>query len=337
MIFNILFFLLKIIGFLLLAILALLVLLVFASLFIPFRYRLEGKCKGDIASLNVKAQFHILFHLINVVIQYKEENLSWKCRAGWKNFTNLPENEGEIAEDIEKEIVQGLKEAAKESEETVEDVLEGLQRQAENVVEEDFTERAFEEENAAKEQETERIREEKPVKEEQETEKTEKNDFSEKEVKSKKTTVKKISALWEKIKCTLQKICAKIEVLSKQKNMVVDFLSDETHKMAAVKVWEEVKKAARRLKPDKFYVNLRYGFDDPSYTGYLLAAYSSLYPKVSDNVHLVPDFENRILQGSLFLNGHVRGITFFLFAWNIVWSRQIRRTFFDIRDFKIKR
>lgn len=44
---------------------------------------------------------------------------------------------------------------------------------------------------------------------------------------------------------------------------------------------------------------LRYGFDDPSYTGKVLAALAVLYPFMSEDTEILPDFEHKVFQGDL--------------------------------------
>ena len=60
-----------------------------------------------------------------------------------------------------------------------------------------------------------------------------------------------------------------------------------------------------------------------------------IYPFIGEHVQLEPDFENKILKGQAFVQGKIRGIYPVIFLWNMLWSKQVRQTIADIKNFRL--
>ena len=155
---------------------------------------------------------------------------------------------------------------------------------------------------------------------------TEKSGLSEK-------TEKKHKA--DTIKCTIQKICDKIKLLSEKKEKIMEAVSDEVHKKAFIKTKNEVFKLLRRWKPKKLKADIHYGFEDPCLTGQVLAGLSVIYPFVGEHLEVEPDFENKVLEGSLQVKGNIRMFPIVCLLWNLVWCREVRKTYYDIKNFEL--
>ena len=140
----------------------------------------------------------------------------------------------------------------------------------------------------------------------------------------------------QKIKCTFRKLCDKIKALSGKKEKLEEFLRDEMHKGAYHKCKKEFFRLMKHLKPKKADVRIVYGFDDPYYTGQALAVFSVLYPFVGGCISVTPDFEHQVLKGSAYLKGKIYLWHFVQSGWKLIWNRNVRQTYHDIRNFKIK-
>lgn len=154
--------------------------------------------------------------------------------------------------------------------------------------------------------------------------------------------IRKISSLYQRImgipgriKCTIQKICGKIGTLSGKKDKILDFLTDEVHRTAFVKVKDEVFWLLLKLRPKKLLGRIRYGFEDPCLTGKLLAGFSIAYPFLGDHLKICPDFERRILKGSFEASGRLRVSYFVKLVWSLVWCREVRMTYRHVRKFEL--
>ena len=299
---HILLLILKMIGVIIAVILGILVLLVCVVIFTPVRYQLDASCDGALDSLKVTGKVTWLLHLFRVDLIYEGRKLTWKIRAAWKRIKSEPEDDSALKEEV--------KDCEKELEEELEKELEEL---VESGVEE-------------REKESETSEKGKKASEKKSSQTTEKSGLSEK-------TEKKHKA--DTIKCIIQKICDKIKLLSEKKEKIMEAVSDEVHKKAFIKTKNEVFKLLRRWKPKKLKADIHYGFEDPCLTGQVLAGLSVIYPFVGEHLEVEPDFENKVLEGSLQVKGNIRMFPIVCLLWNLVWCREVRKTYFDINNFEL--
>ena len=230
-------------------------------------------------------------------------------RAAWFKFSG---NEEKSAETVTAEVKDEIKE-------TTDTVIEK-------------TEKAIEETPATERE----IKREKTVEKENQTVEKNKIEAPKQERISIFQKIKnKIKAVWEKIKYTFLKICDKMKNISEIKEHITDFLTDETHTKAFLKVKKEVKRLIWFFRPRKFKMNLHYGFDDPYRTGQVLAGLSMIYPFIGDNMSVQPDFEHQIIEGNLYIKGKLRMIYPTISLVRSVLDKNVRQTFIDGKNFKL--
>lgn len=140
-------------------------------------------------------------------------------------------------------------------------------------------------------------------------------------------------SIFKKIKYTFRTFCDKINALLRKKEILMDFVKDEVHQDTVVKALKELKRLLLRLKPEKISGMIHFGFEDPSLTGYVLAGVSMVYPLTSEHLEVQPDFEQKVLEGSLYVKGHVRAVGFASFALRMIVNRNVRTTIRDIKNF----
>ena len=121
-----------------------------------------------------------------------------------------------------------------------------------------------------------------------------------------------------------------------KKEKLEEFLRDEVHKGAYHKCKKELFRLMKHLKPKKADVRIIYGFDDPYHTGQALAVFGVLYPFVGGCISVTPDFEHQVLKGSAYLKGKIYLWHFVQSGWKLIRNRNVRQTYRDIRNFKIK-
>lgn len=315
---HILWIILKIIAIILAAILGILVLLISIVLFVPLRYQVVGKGGGTLDSLDIKIKAAWLFRLISADAVYHERALKWQVRLGWKKL-NVSDGEmpaEEAADAAEAELFPKAKEEIKD---TIEDIASGSDKPAGEIAEE--------------------------LKEDTGDIKKEVADLTdevEEELEEDQKLRDKIEGIWasiqkffKNIKYTLTKIYDKIKLLIEQKDRVLAFLTDEIHRRAFNLAKKELFRLLKHLRPKRFETKITVGFDDPYNTGRLLAGYSMVYPFIGEHAQLTPDFDHKILEGDLLLKGKIRGIYFLILAWNLFWNKEVRKTYQDIRGFKL--
>lgn len=358
---HILLLILKVIGIIIAAILGILVLFVGIVLFVPVRYRAKAKCEGPLETLQAGVRFTWLMHLVRVDGQYKEGRMAWRVRVAWKTLagarageqrrTVKEEPDGKDP-DKEKEPDTGKKpdkekkgEEVREYDETPGEKMEGREENSEKNADD---EAAHEAETAEKGTE-EAAKEAAP--DEPERPEVEEGGQKQKAVEAdrpeasavqglpgrheKVSFTEKIKAWFHKIKCTFTGFCDKIKLLLQKKEKVQDFLEDECHRRAFRRVWREVTRLLRKLKPGKVHVRVLFGCEDPYHTGQILAGLSLIYPFVAESVSVVPDFERRVLKGRASASGKLRAFDLAWPAAKLYFCREVRDTYRQIKNFEL--
>lgn len=379
---QVMLFILKLIGWILLAVLGLLVLVLAAALFTPLCYEAEVDCPGALPDLEAGVRFRIFFRLVSGSFRYQNKKFSWNIRAAWIKLGNQADAEeaeekteeaacdlakaGEeeleriAVEPEEKETKEtGVKnpEAEEETKESGADSPEEESKEtgAENpevtaeesgeveriqvksmAVENQKIESVSESPAAVEDQKPETASESRAAIEKERADSAGKaagagEEHSTGNEEQKKSLTDKIAAFFEKIKYTFDRMCAKIRILLEKKEIVTGFLTSEIHQSAFQKCLAELKKMLFRLRPRRVAGEIRFGFEDPSLTGRVLAGLSMAFPYWGDHVRCSPDFEEKVLEGRLSVGGSLRLLPAAAMGWNLLWSRNVRRTIRDAR------
>ena len=327
---HIILFILKIIGFLILGILALLLLLTAVFLLAPFVYRAEFSADDSPESIRGSIRFHWLMHLISGHVSYEDGTFMWHIRTAWKKFGS--------EKDVRAESPPERREKSERPEHSEHSGQSMQEQPAANETPPDTAQ-----------QHTEDVKKDltdTDLKQPPQTENTKSGQNHRKYKKysscGRKPLKEKISAFYErlkkipeKIKYTFRKICDKIRSLEKKKERLSAFLQNEVHKSAFSRLLREVRRLFRFLRPSEASVDLEFGFTDPAYTGYTLAGISMIYPLIGEYAQIRPDFEHKVLKGSIFVKGKIRMLYALIFAWNMLWDKNVRTTYRHIRRFKL--
>lgn len=309
---HVLVLLLKIIAVIIAVILGILVLLAGIILFVPIRYEAAARCEGSPDTLRMKGKVTWLMHLIRADGYYKDGKTVWKFKIAWKQVgagkeaASKKKSEEEARADNDIQESKESKEVEKTDEDRPVKEVEALGETA----------------PAQKAQE---------VKDAQETQKT----AEEAETKEKKPSIlEKIRAWFSKIKCTFSRICDKIKLLGERKDKVLGFLKSEVHKDAFRRLKRETLRLLKHIRPGKGELQVIYGFEDPCTTGQVLAGLSLVYPLIGEYASIVPDFERSVLEGKAWIKGDIRLWHVAAFAWKLFWSRSVRETYRDFKNFE---
>lgn len=97
-------------------------------------------------------------------------------------------------------------------------------------------------------------------------------------------------------------------------------------------LWKQFLYLLKHTKPRKLEGYLRFGFEDPSTTGYAMAVYgiscSIWRPKIS----VEPDFEKQVLECHVGMKGKIRVWHFLKAALVLFFSKDVRRAIKDIKE-----
>lgn len=315
-----LFLILKIIGIILAVILGLVLLVICIVLFVPICYRADLHGSGSAKELTVHAKISFLFGLIKAVFALENGKTDLSVRIAWKKLGDSDPVEDK-AKDRDGEMPKPEKKAVMQKSQTIqkEEQQDGTPNRITDKAVEDETEKIEKTEQSAKIY----------------PESTEKKQRKKKERKEDSDSASKIEQITEKIKCTYHKFCDKINQITEKKDKISDFLADETHKNAFLKLKNEAFHLLKILKPKKIQGEITFGFEDPSLTGRILAWISMIYPWIGEHTDITPDFEHRTLSGDLSIRGRLYVITLVVTAIRLILSKAVRRSFKDIRNFKL--
>lgn len=317
---HILFLILKIIGIILAVILGLILLVICIVLFVPICYKADLYGSGNARELTVHAKVSWLFGLIKAVFALENGKTDLSVRIAWKKLGDSDPVEDK-AKDRDGEMPKPEKKAVMQKSQTIqkEEQQDGTPNRITDKAVEDETEKIEKTEQSAKIY----------------PESTEKKQRKKKERKEDSDSASKIEQITEKIKCTYHKFCDKINQITEKKDKISDFLADETHKNAFLKLKNEAFHLLKILKPKKIQGEIIFGFEDPSLTGRILAWISMIYPWIGEHTDITPDFEHRTLSGDLSIRGRLYVITPVVIAIRLILSKAVRRSFKDIRNFKL--
>lgn len=337
---HIVLLILKIIGIILGALLAVLLIGLCIALFVPVRYQIEaGRTEAEGAPpIEASVKITWLLHLINIRIRYpadvylrvriflftifrlpqerKKERgrkVSGKKKndkeeAAGKRNRNDAENEHGRSQEVESgrnaessQSVEGGRNA--ESSQSLEDVGKAASVRSE----------AQKSTAAESIQKLESVQE--PGHEKQ------KIPF----LKKLKKKLVQIRRIFQKIWYTLTGICDKIKTIWENIEYYTDILRSDTFKQAFSLCKDELFSIFSYIRPQKFQADLTVGMDDPAATGKILSYYGMLYPFIGSCVNVIPDFERKRMEGTVFIKGKIRLFNFIKAALRIYFNKDIRK------------
>ena len=152
--------------------------------------------------------------------------------------------------------------------------------------------------------------------------------------------IKKLRALFTRIREFPGKIRKLADGISKKKislektwDSISMFWHDEQNQKAFRLILERIGKLVRYVLPRKLSGRIHFGFDDPYDTGQVLAAVSPFYGFYAKTLTLEPDFTGTALDGEIHLNGRIA-------LWYPLWTAArlfIRKDFRRLLRFLRKR
>lgn len=184
-----------------------------------------------------------------------------------------------------------------------------------------------------KDKDQKRTQEKKESKRESEKESEKEKTFHQ-ECKTEKSNESKKTSLLQKIRCTIRKICDKIKALWEMKGKWKEFLAEEIHLAAFQKLKREVFVFAKHIRPRKWRGYVKYGLEDPYHTGQVLAILSVLFPFYGKNIEIYPQFDQKLLEGDLYVRGHIRGVHLLRLIWHWYFDRDIKQTYENLKNMK---
>lgn len=307
---EIVLFILKIIGIILLSLLLAVLLLAALIMFYPVSYKLEAAYEE---SLCAKVKVHWLFHLISVTLDYKEAGKKCILRIlgiPIMDFLN-PKPKKPKPQKVKKK--KRKKKKSKEQEPKKKNFVQetdGTDRDSRN----ETASEGLENENPSDNMEDENVSDDR-----------------------KEGLLDKLQRFWEKlmgfpaklkalIKSIIQKVTNlyhKGTDLKKKAEKWVEVLKRERTRLAIGKAKLKIIKLLKHIMPRKWKAYVEYGFEDPGTTGQIYGYYWMFLGIWSERLICVPDFEHKVFKGSIFAKGHMQVIQFIYVAFQFMFDKDL--------------
>lgn len=265
---------------------------------------------------------------------WKKGKADMKIRIGWK-YLFSEEKEGKSEEKIEVPEEKEENDLQKEKEEQ-----KFLKEQKESLPPEK-TNRSLPENNVQEQAEKRECRQEK-TESGIDKEEEEKESFT---ADRRKAGGRKKKPLWDRMKEKIsewiescksfwRKILAIGRNLRGKKEQIESFLTDASHRRAFCSLKREVRRFLGHVSPKDVKIVGKIGLEDPYMTGQALAVLGMLFPFLGENTVIVPDFENKVLEGSVHIEGKIHNFRILAILWRLIKDRDVRKIIIDIKKLK---
>ena len=331
---HILLLILKWIGIVLAVFLLLVLLLINLGLFVPVRYRADASCQNDIETLEAEFELSWMWKLFFLTACWKKGKADMKIRIGWK-YLFSEEKEGKSEEKIEvpEEKEENDLQKEKEEQKFLKDQKESLPPEKTN--------RSLPENNVQEQAEKRECHQEK-TESGIDKEEEEKESFT---ADRRKAGGRKKKPLWDRMKEKIsewiercksfwRKILAMGRNFRGKKEQIESFLTDASHRRAFCSLKREVRRFLGHVSPKDVKIVGKIGLEDPYMTGQALAVLGMLFPFLGENTVIVPDFENKVLEGSVHIEGKIHNFRMLAILWRLIKDRDVRKIIIDIKKLK---
>lgn len=321
---HVLLLILKITGIVIACILGLVILVVAAVLFVPVRYRADadyhGKFKAHAkmswlgilrAFVSYDEELAIKAKALFITIysnEQKKEKISKHRTSKKKKTKHSEENIFSVNDDEAKKLTENEEKPQIKMAEAVSDTKEDTQAVKNNV--EDIKESAESLKEAVSKDESKM---------------TQNKSFFDK-VKDKCFAIyMKIKEIIKLIKDTVKKVSGAADRLKEKVSKAKKFVTDEDNKALFHFLVEQLKALVKIIRPKKYRINARVGFEDPATMGKVLAYVSILYGISGVDLSLEPVFGEDVKEGSIFLKGSIQVFPVLVIALRLYRNEQFKK------------
>ena len=307
---HVLLLILKITGIVIACILGLVILVVTAVLFVPVRYKVNADYHD-----RFKAQAKVSWlGILRLMISYDEE-LDIKAKAFFITVYNNNDENSKVSEQ---------KKAKKKKEKKPEEnIFSASDKDVEKLTEKEEKPqiKMAEAVNETKED----VQNVKEAVSEDESGNIQNRSFFNK-VKDKCFVIyTKIKEIINLVKDTVKKVSGAADKLKGKVKKAKEFVTDEDNKALFHFFVEQLKTLIKVIRPKKYRINARLGFEDPATMGKVLAYISIFYGMSGVDLSLEPVFGENIKEGSIFLKGNICIFSVLVIALRVYRNEQFKK------------
>lgn len=320
---HIILLILKIIGIIIAVILGLAVALLLIVLFVPVRYVIDAGCHDKKLKAHVKVTW--IMHIFRGVISYDEE-LFYSIKAFWFNIYS-----SDVESKKEKRPKKNTENNTKEKN-TKNKHIDAIEDKADNAVskdKQDGVEKAGLEEADCIQKKLSLEKSYDEVKESDEKSTIEENGKLHTLVNKIKNVYYKIKAFIRRaidtVKAALNKSQAAADTIKHKYTEIRNKVTDPENIEFVRFLWTQIKAVMNIIKPAKYNVNIRYGFEDSATTGWVAVRLAVLYGLMGMDVSIIPDFDNSIFEGHIYMKGRFNLYSFLIIGVRLYRNKSFRK------------
>lgn len=150
------------------------------------------------------------------------------------------------------------------------------------------------------------------------------------------TLVNKIKNVYYKIKAFIRRAIDTVKAALNKSQAAADTIK---HKYTEIRnkvtdpenielvrfLWTQIKAVMNIIKPAKYNINIRYGFEDSATTGWVAVRLAVLYGLMGMDVSIIPDFDNSIFEGDIYMKGRFNLYSFLIIAVRLYRNKSFRK------------
>lgn len=321
---SILLIILKVIGIIILILLGLVLLVAGLILLVPVRYSISATYYSSKPEILLKVSW--LLKMLRVRLTYKDE-LSFNVKILFFTLFSIPSSKNSVRVNDEKKYEDDV--WSEFSDEKEEMTVENRAITEDKAVTEPKEESGNEMKKSA---ETEPVSESSSHEQGSNVKDVNSNGDSDSDSKifREKNNIincikKKLAGIITKLKIFFVSIKEKKDYAMKKLDEIKDMLTDEDNRELVHFLISQLKRALKKLKPKKFRLKLHAGFDDPEATGKFAAAAGIAYGFWGESMEVYPDFEEKVIEGEVYLKGKLRLISLLVTGIRIYRNKHFRK------------
>ena len=116
-----------------------------------------------------------------------------------------------------------------------------------------------------------------------------------------------------------------LELFGRRKDLLKEYLTKKSTKAALGKLWKDVLWLLKTLAPRKGHAEVTFGLKDPEMTGKAFAAASVLYPWYGKHIDPYPEFSGEKIEGEGDVRGRIRLWGVAIRALGILFDKNIKK------------
>lgn len=327
---SVLLFIIKAIGIIILTVLILVILMLLSVLFVPVRYRAEGRIiindekEGQKpVSGEVKATVSWMLHIISIRVWTSENKLYYYGKLFGKRIVD---SEAPRSKKEKKASISEANKSEKSAEKPLADIDKSLGENIQNS--ENNTDEAVDKTFPEKEKTYTEADNEKEIKE------ADYNNKAYTDSKEKESLIDKLKNVYniiytkiEKIKFKFIEICDKIKNVNGTREEFTAFLTTEESRSAIAEIKCRIIKILLHIKPLKLTINAAYGLKDPALTGQVYGVLCILLSRYGDKININPQFTDvskPFVAGDFKCNGRIRAAVLLIHAIKIYKIKRLK-------------